>query len=48
MSTLQFWIPDNGWPARIILNATVLLGLIRISVNAYNTIPVRDVVSQTP
>lgn len=44
-SFVNFWLPTNSWPARVVLTATVLLSVITTSGTAYNEIPVTDVVT---
>ncbi|KAJ6221587.1 hypothetical protein RDWZM_000132 [Blomia tropicalis] len=45
MTMLEFWIPVNAWPCRIILAATILFTFAETSITAYNSTPARDVVS---
>lgn len=45
MSFLEAWVPTNGWPARIILTCIVELTMKSVSMDAYNEIRSRHVVS---
>lgn len=45
MCFAEFYFPTNGWPARIILTAVILVTLLGVSREGYDEVPSKDVTS---